>query len=171
MLRRAEFPICYNLDVPKHRHKNIVAVYLVLQKNNQVLLLQRQNTGYEDGNYGLISGHVEPTESFRQAMIREAKEEANISLTADDLEFAHLQHRSSDWDDSERVDVYFLAKKWEGNLNNNEPQKCVSLDWFPMDNLPKNIIDCVGLALKQIALGNNYSEFGWSKSESPTCDL
>ena len=79
-------------------------------------------------------------------MIREAKEEANISLTADDLEFAHPQHRSSDWDDSERVDVYF-AKKWEGNLNNNEPQNVCHLIGFPWITY-QNIIDCVGLCFK-----------------------
>lgn len=152
--------------MPRVRHKNIVAVYLVLQKNSKVLLLKRQNTGYEDGNYGLISGHVEPNENFTQAMIREAKEEIDIALTEDDLLFAHMQHRSSTWDNSERVDVYFLAKKWSGKLKNNEPEKCAELSWHPLNNLPKNTIDCVGVALEQIALGKNYSEFGWGNKPS-----
>jgi NADH pyrophosphatase NudC (nudix superfamily) len=58
----------------KTRHQNIVAAYLVLKKKNKVLLLKRHNTGYEDGNYSVIAGHVEPGESFRQTIIREAQE-------------------------------------------------------------------------------------------------
>jgi 8-oxo-dGTP pyrophosphatase MutT (NUDIX family) len=42
----------------------------------QVLLHKRQNSGFMDGSYSLVSGHVEANESFKQAMIREAHEEA-----------------------------------------------------------------------------------------------
>ena len=58
------------------RHKNIPACYLYLKKNNQILLLRRFNTGFEDGNYFFVSGHLDGGESFTDAMIREAKEEA-----------------------------------------------------------------------------------------------
>ncbi len=72
------------------RHTNIVAAYLVLQKDDQVLLLQRQNTGYEDGNYSVIAGHVEPGETFTQAIIREAREEANVVITQNNIVSQHV---------------------------------------------------------------------------------
>ena len=53
-----------------------VAVYLLLLREGQVLLLRRHNTGYEDGNYSVIAGHVEPGERITQALVREAAEEA-----------------------------------------------------------------------------------------------
>ena len=59
-------------------NQNIPAAYLVLIKEKKILLLRRFNTGYEDGNYSFIAGHVEKSESFTACIIREAKEEANI---------------------------------------------------------------------------------------------
>ena len=51
-------------------------VYLILIQKKNILLLRRFNTGWEDGNYSLISGHLDGKESVIQAMIREAEEEA-----------------------------------------------------------------------------------------------
>ncbi len=64
----------------KERYKFICAVYLILIKENKVLLLKRANTGYEDGNYSLVAGHMDGNETIKQAMIREATEEAGIVM-------------------------------------------------------------------------------------------
>ncbi|MFH1669466.1 MAG: NUDIX domain-containing protein [Candidatus Woesearchaeota archaeon] len=64
----------------KKRHQNVPASYLTLFKDDKVLLLRRFNTGYEDGNYSMVAGHVDPGETFTQCIIREAKEEAGIEL-------------------------------------------------------------------------------------------
>jgi 8-oxo-dGTP pyrophosphatase MutT (NUDIX family) len=41
------------------------AVYLILLKQDKVLLLQRRHTGFEDGNYSLPTGHLEKGENVR----------------------------------------------------------------------------------------------------------
>lgn len=50
-------------QMKKSRTGASVNVYLILQKGDHVLLHLRKNTGYGDGYYGLISGHVEDHES------------------------------------------------------------------------------------------------------------
>jgi len=54
------------------RHMNIPASYLVLINDEEkVLLLRRYNTGFKDGMYSLVAGHVDEGENFTQALIRE----------------------------------------------------------------------------------------------------
>lgn len=148
------------------RNQNIVASFLVLMRGNKVLLLKRFNTGYHDGDYSLIAGHVDAGETFTDAIIREAKEEADIVIKPDYLKVAHVMHRKSDFDKSERVDVYFLAKKWDGNITNKEPNKCNELKWFDVNKLPPNMVGAVRKAITDIIGGAPYSEYGWHQDNS-----
>ena len=141
---------------------NIPASYLALMKDNKILLLRRCNTWYEDWNYSMVAGHVDPGETFTQCMIREAKEEAGIILLAQDLKVAHVMHRDSEEkENNERVDTFFTAKKWTWDVVNMEPHKCDDLSWFDINNIPENTISCVKKAIEHIRNGMFYSEFGW----------
>ena len=96
----------------KERHQNIPASYLVLIKDNKVLLQRRFNTGYQDGKYSMVAGHVDKGETFTEAIIRETKEEAGIELKPENLKVAHVMHRDSGTNENnERVDVFFVADK------------------------------------------------------------
>ena len=153
---------CFKAKAMQKRHKIIPASYLCLIKDNQILLLRRFNTGYEDGNYSMIAGHVEPNETFTQCIIREAEEEAGILLKPEDLEVVHVMHRNSGTSyDNERVDVFFTAKKWSGQITNKEPHKCDDLSWFDLDKLPENIIPYIKQAINAIKDKVYYSEHGW----------
>jgi 8-oxo-dGTP diphosphatase len=55
-----------------------VAVHLLVLRGDDVLLVRRSNTGYEDGRLSVVAGHVEPGESITQAAIREASEEVGV---------------------------------------------------------------------------------------------
>lgn len=60
------------------RFKLIPSVYLILRQDDKVLLSRRANTGYQDGNYSLIAGHLDEDEIGTVAMTREAREEKLI---------------------------------------------------------------------------------------------
>ena len=146
----------------KERHQNIPASYLVLIKDNKVLLQRRFNTGYQDGKYSMVAGHVDKRETFTEAIIRETKEEAGIELKSENLKVAHVMHRNSGTEENnERVDVFFVADKWDGEIENKEPHKCDDLSWFELDNLPDNAIPYIKQAIDCIKNKIFYSEHGW----------
>ena len=136
-------------------HRNICASYLILLKENKILLLLRANTDYFDGSYSLIAGHVEQGESFTECIVREAKEETEIELNLVDITAKHFLHRPK----QERVDVFFVAKNWVGEVKNVEPDKCAGLDWFELNNLPSNIIPYVKQVIELVQKDIFYSEF------------
>ena len=149
-------------EIPTERHRIVPASYLVLIKEGKVMLLRRTNTGYEDGNYSLIAGHVDESETFTQALIREAAEEAGIIISHEHLEVAHVMHRNSQTlKDNERVDVFFVARRWDGEPENRETHKCDDLSWFDLECLPDNIIPYIRQAVECINRRINYSEHGW----------
>jgi 8-oxo-dGTP pyrophosphatase MutT (NUDIX family) len=141
------------------RFKVTPAAHLLLFKEGKTLLSRRFNTGWEDGNYSAIGGHLEGNETVLQATIREAKEEAGIVLLPEDLEFCHIVHRKTPVE--ERVDFFTTARKWSGEPKIMEPHKCDELKWFDADNLPINTIQYVRQGIECTRKNVFYSECGW----------
>ena len=140
-------------------YKIPVAVYLILRQNHKILLLLRKNTGYEDGRYGVVAGHLEKNETVTQAMMREAYEEANIIIHPQDLKVKCVMHRKSS--DREMIDYFFECFKWKGTITNKEPEKCAALKFFDVKQLPNNIIPYIKTGIDNIAAKIFFTEFGW----------
>ena len=135
-----------------------VAVHIFLLRENSVLLLQRANTGYEDGNYSVVAGHLDGGESVKQAAIREAKEEVGVDLHPASLKVVGVMHRGSI---DERVDFFLSATEWSGTISNCEPDKCSELRWCNLDALPDNTIPYIRAAMTNFRQGVWFEEFGW----------
>lgn len=142
----------------QEKFKLIASVYLLFVRDGKILLLRRQNTGYEDGNYGLVAGHLEAHESLTSAAIREAKEESGVDIAPHNLGVVTTMHRKQN---DERVDFFFEVKHWTGEPTNTEPDKCDDLSWFPLNELPSNTIPYIRQAIECSQKGIIYSEFGW----------
>lgn len=132
--------------------------YLFLIDGNKILLQRRYQTGFEDGNYGVPSGHLDGGETARQGCAREIREEIGININVNDLKVVHVMHRKKE---DERIDFFMITKKFEGEISNLEPHKCDDLRWFDLDKLPENIIDYVRVAIENYRQGILYSEYGW----------
>ncbi|MCL2468918.1 MAG: NUDIX domain-containing protein [Alphaproteobacteria bacterium] len=153
--------------IPKSKYFMMpVAVHLILQQKEDVLLLLRQGTGFCDGRYSVIAGHLDGGESATEAMIREAKEEAGIDISPSDLEFSCVLHRYSP--DRESIDLFYLCKIWRGEIRNMEPHKCGELHFFPINTLPENMVEYVRDGVQKSVKRQPYSEFGWENNNVKT---
>lgn len=148
----------YQAMVVKKRAGASVNAYLILKQGNKILLHLRKNTGYCDGMWSLVAGHVENGESATAAMIRETYEEIGITLSPDQIKVIHVMHRQTN---RLNVDIFFDCPLWEGVIKNCEPEKCERLEFFPLENLPTNIVDYNAIALKAVLNEEFYSEQGW----------
>ncbi|HCU05311.1 MAG TPA: NUDIX hydrolase [Coxiellaceae bacterium] len=144
----------------KERISLVPAVYLFLKKYNQIFMARRYNTGYCDGFYSFVAGHIEGDETFGEAMVREAKEEANIIINPSDLKILHITYRYV-LNEKNRLDVFMTADAWHGGPCNMEPNKCDHMDWFSENDIPNNTIPYIKHAILQINRGIFCSQFGF----------
>lgn len=129
-------------------------VRLILYHRGRILLLKQ--TKPNGGNYTLVGGNIEEKESAKQCLIREAEEEADITLKEVDLKLVHVLQKVQH--DQQRIVLYFKAYRWEGNLKAKERHKFKEVEWFELDQLPRNLTQTVRHVLEQYRHGNLYSE-------------
>ena len=144
----------------KRRFHLVPDVHLILEREGRVLLLERQNTGFADGQLGLVAGHLEGAETAREAMCREAYEEVGLSLHPVDLNLVHLVHRRHGRE-PERLGLFFRTRRWPGEPVNAEPEKCAGLHWCAWNRWPETVIPYVAETLRAIRSRTFYSEWGW----------
>lgn len=145
----------------KDRYLSIVDVYVLLQRDDgKVLLLERANTGYADGQLCPPSGHLEAGETVADGAIREAKEEVGVLIEPSDLRFTHVIHYRSP-EGQARIGFFFTTSNWCGDPVNQEPHKCAGLLWADPASLPSNTVPYTAIALAQITSGASFSVGGW----------
>lgn len=111
-----------------------IGVNTFFLKDNKILLGKRlSKTGF--GTWGLPGGHLEPGENLIEAAKREVLEETGINV----IELEFLQLLNDPRQDEHYIQINFLAKKWQGEPEVMEPEKCERWEWFKLDELPENI--------------------------------
>ena len=136
----------------EERYLSRIGVDIFLERKNEIsgkseiLLLKRQGTGYYDGFFDLPGGHLEANEDIFDGMIREAKEEIGITIKREDMEILHIYHKYK----KGMIKFVFKVDKYEGNLINNEPDKCEKIEWIDFEYLPENVIPGIKIELDNI---------------------
>lgn len=133
----------------------VAAAYVVLRRDDAVLLHLRQGTGYRDGFWATLAGHVEPGESVHEAAVREAAEEAGVTVAVDDLLPLTVLHRFERTGPAveQRVDVFFKVTRWTGDPAILEETKAADMRWFPLGDLPDPVVPHERLVLDALAEG------------------
>ncbi|GGP06721.1 hypothetical protein GCM10012278_31600 [Nonomuraea glycinis] len=132
-------------EAPAQRFRAIVDVHVLLVRGTELLLGRRAGTGYADGLWHLPSGHLEAGESVVRAAVREVQEEVGVVIEPGDLAFAHVMHRAPD-----RVGLFFVATRWDGEPYNAEPNKCSEVAWWRLDALPDDIVGYPAAAIAHV---------------------
>lgn len=138
-----------------------VDAHLLIIKDGQVLLMKR-NKGQMAGYFALVAGRVDDFETPSIAMIREAVEEAGITIKPEDLNFISVLHRPhADYKGGKNdiVEFIFQCDKWTGDIKNMEPGLCDEIGFHDIDNLPDQITETVATVLKCWKTKTPYFEF------------
>ncbi len=133
----------------------------------EVLLHLRRGTGYRDGHWALVAGHVDPGESVLQAALREVREEVGVTVRPADLMPLTLVHRTlpGGGPREQRADVFFAASRWRGEPAVQEPAKNAGLRWWPLRAVVAGLPEpCVPHELRVLQL---VAANGWRPGAVP----
>ena len=148
-------------DDPDDRALLVAAAYVVLQRSDprhgdEVLLQLRRGTGYMDGHWAVLAGHLEPGETITAAAARETAEESGVVVAEADLEPVTTLHRFIPGGPAieQRADFFFRARRWTGEPTALEPDRCAEMRWFPLDELPTPVVPHERTVLDALAMGD-----------------
>jgi 8-oxo-dGTP diphosphatase len=129
-------------------------------RSNSVLLLRRADTGFEDGNYGPVGGHLDGGESIKQAAIRECREEIGVEIDQADLEVVGVTHYDSPT--GKGIDFFLSTRQRTGGPYPRA--ECDDLQWYPLNALLENTIPFVRRAIElHLRSGLWFDEIGWKQ--------
>ena len=135
-----------------------IGTHLLLIKEGK-LLLQKRKGQFTGGFYCPVAGHVDKGEGVVDALIRETKEEADITLNKDKLKIvcmAHLLNAPYKGTRADIINYFILTDTYEGEIKNLEPDKTESLAFYDLNDLPKPLMGFVDKAIKAYKKGEYY---------------
>ncbi|WP_428995010.1 NUDIX hydrolase [Kribbella qitaiheensis] len=103
---------------------------------------------------------LEKGESATECAVREGYEETGTKIEPTALQLVHTMHRGHDTE-APRLGLFFTAAEWEGEPTNAEPHKCGAIGWFPLDQLPAEMVPYPRAGLDNYLSGTPYAELGW----------
>ena len=155
MTRTLTQPVAADTARHSSHFQLIVDVHLLLLSDEEVLLGRRANTGYGDGAYEPPSGRLAERETLVEAAVRVAAAQVGIALDPTRVSLAHVMH---DVSGAGRMAFFLTADAWVG-----EPGIAANsysdFSWFPLYQLPANMIDRARVAVRNFAAGGRFSTY------------
>jgi 8-oxo-dGTP diphosphatase len=134
----------------QYRRRVAVDVILLLMRNGRILLRERVNTGYGDGAYEPPTGQLADHETIVETAIRVASAEAGIVIRTENVSLAHVMH---DVSGSGGIAFVLTVSGWQGEYASPDAR------WFPVGNLPTNMLDRSRVALRNYSEGMRFSTY------------
>lgn len=131
----------------------------LLCANDEILLARRHNTDFASGLYSMVGGKVEHGKTAREAVRCTVQEKTGLDIPEEAFELVHVFHR--DGQGEILVALCFKADITGLKPTNNEPSKHDDVRFFPITQLPENIVPAHKQAIDCVLKGIAYSEHGW----------
>lgn len=110
---------------------------LIFNAKNEILLGKRISS-HGESTYAPAGEHLEFCEMFEQCAIREVLEETNLII--ENPEFIGVTNDIFEKEQKHYISIFLKAHCLnEHELQNLEPHKVESWQWFTLDNLPDNL--------------------------------
>ena len=138
----------------------IVDIHLLLVSNGDLLLGRRANTGYGDGAYEPPSGRLAERETLVEAGVRVAASQIGVALDPATMSLAHVLH---DVSGAGRMAFFLSAEGWVGEARPvpaaGGTRSYSDFGWYPLTDLPANMIDRARVAVRNYAAGARFSTY------------
>ncbi|HEY3882964.1 MAG TPA: NUDIX domain-containing protein [Trebonia sp.] len=138
----------------------IVDIHLLLVSGEDLLLGRRANTGYGDGAYEPPSGRLTERETLVEAAVRVAADQLGVALAPAQMSLAHVLH---DVSGAGRMAFFLTAEGWPADPGPAPaPAGAGSYSdfgWYPLSDLPANMIDRARVAVRNYAAGARFSTY------------
>jgi len=137
-----------------------VDIHLLLVSQGDLLLGRRAGTGYGDGAYEPPSGRLAERETLVEAAVRVAAAQVGLALAPGEVSLAHVLH---DVSGAGRMAFFLAAEGWTGEVRPVSPADGAGsysdFGWYPLTNLPANMIDRARVAVRNHAAGARFSTY------------
>ena len=155
MTRTLTQPVAADTAGHSRHFQLIIDVHLLLLSDDEVLLGRRANTGYGDGAYEPPSGRLAERETLVEAAARIAAAQVGITLDPTRISLAHVMH---DVSGAGRMAFFLTADTWAGEPG-TAANSYSDFGWFPLCQLPANMIDRARVAVRNFAAGGRFSTY------------
>ena len=155
MTRTLTQPVAADTAGHSRHFQLIIDVHLLLLSDDEVLLGRRANTGYGDGAYEPPSGRLAERETLVEAAARIAAAQVGITLDPTRISLAHVMH---DVSGAGRMAFFLTADGWAGEVG-TAASSYSDFGWFPLCELPANMIDRARVAVRNFAAGARFSTY------------
>ena len=126
-----------------------VGVGLLVIKNGTHVLLAQRKGKHGANEYGGLGGHMENGESAHETIMREMHEEAGSELKITKPRIISITNVRK-YSPKHFIDIGMTADWISGEPVLVEPEKFVSWDWYPLNNLPEPLFEFVKIYIDVI---------------------
>ncbi len=138
--------------VPRPR----VGIGVLIKNVDGHILLGLRKGSHGEGEWSFPGGHLEFGETIFETAKREVREETGLNVEKLQLISVADEMRYIKTDNKHYLNIGILAEYMGGDPQVMEPEKCEEWRWFPIDDLPNNMLEGNQMVIRNYKTGIIY---------------